>query len=355
MIAQILASIALVHSAPTAPKTHDLVFLTNRREAKQPFFYPEVATKDYPTPNFNTARLSNNDALALGKKEIAKETGLSEADIQITSSFRDAAGVMHINAQRLINGVAIDNQNAAVHVMNGQVMYISSSIPSVEARRSAPVAAAQAVISLDEAVSLASKELGLPRDDFPAKMTYIQLPSGTITYAHQFQLRDDAQERWVQVSVDAKTGQVVQVVDFVNQASFKVIALPRVTPLDGFVTVTDPANEKASPKGWNSDGETSYTDTQGNNVDSRIGRFTRVSDAGLNFDTAWDATQEPSSTANKNAAIVNNFYVSNMVHDISYQYGFTEAAGNFQQKNFGKGGSEGDRVTVYNQGIFQLM
>jgi extracellular elastinolytic metalloproteinase len=33
-----------------------------------------------------------------------------------------------------------------------------------------------------------------------------------------------------------------------------------------------------------------------------------------------------------------------MMHDLSYQYGFTEAAGNFQNVNFGKGGVEGDPV-----------
>jgi extracellular elastinolytic metalloproteinase len=41
--------------------------------------------------------------------------------------------------------------------------------------------------------------------------------------------------------------------------------------------------------------------------------------------------------------------VSNLMHDVSYVYGFDEASGNFQQKNFGKGGKEGDRVDVKNQ------
>ncbi|KAH9271302.1 hypothetical protein BASA83_006391 [Batrachochytrium salamandrivorans] len=34
------------------------------------------------------------------------------------------------------------------------------------------------------------------------------------------------------------------------------------------------------------------------------------------------------------------------MHDISYQYGFTEKAGNFQKDNFGKGGQGGDAVTI---------
>lgn len=33
-----------------------------------------------------------------------------------------------------------------------------------------------------------------------------------------------------------------------------------------------------------------------------------------------------------------------MIHDIFYQYGFTEEAGNFQENNFGKGGLGNDAV-----------
>ncbi|KAH6585120.1 hypothetical protein BASA60_000668 [Batrachochytrium salamandrivorans] len=34
------------------------------------------------------------------------------------------------------------------------------------------------------------------------------------------------------------------------------------------------------------------------------------------------------------------------MHDITYQYGFTEKAGNFQKDNFGKGGEDGDAVVI---------
>ena len=38
-----------------------------------------------------------------------------------------------------------------------------------------------------------------------------------------------------------------------------------------------------------------------------------------------------------------------MLHDISYQFGFDEKSGNFQQNNFAKGGKGGDRVVIKNQ------
>lgn len=39
------------------------------------------------------------------------------------------------------------------------------------------------------------------------------------------------------------------------------------------------------------------------------------------------------------------FYLVNRFHDETYRLGFTEPAGNFQHFNFGRGGSEGDRVS----------
>lgn len=44
------------------------------------------------------------------------------------------------------------------------------------------------------------------------------------------------------------------------------------------------------------------------------------------FNYPPNLSTDPTTTANVNAARVNTFYVVNTVHDVSYQYGFTEAA-----------------------------
>ena len=54
------------------------------------------------------------------------------------------------------------------------------------------------------------------------------------------------------------------------------------------------------------------------------------------------ATQDPTNYAS--AAVVQLFYLNNWMHDRLYQLGFTEAAGNFQSDNFGRGGSGNDAV-----------
>lgn len=49
--------------------------------------------------------------------------------------------------------------------------------------------------------------------------------------------------------------------------------------------------------------------------------------------------------------ITQGFYTINRWHDEMYRLGFTEQAGNFQHFNFGRGGSEGDRITYEIQDI----
>lgn len=48
--------------------------------------------------------------------------------------------------------------------------------------------------------------------------------------------------------------------------------------------------------------------------------------------------------AHIDATVTQLFYTSNLFHDLTYRYGFTEEAGNFQQYNFGRGGEESDAV-----------
>ena len=144
-------------------------------------------------------------------------------------------------------------------------------------------------------------------------------------------------------------GAIVQVVDFYNRASYKAIQIPQLVPTDGFTVIQGVEDKVASPNGWNSDGTTTYTTTQGNNVDVSIGSYRPDAGSSLVFDSNWDATAAPNSDANKKTSATHLFYLINRMHDISYQYGFTEAAGNFQQKNYAKGGKEGDRVKANDQ------
>lgn len=147
------------------------------------------------------------------------------------------------------------------------------------------------------------------------------------------------------------------------QARYRVVPLPLENPEDGpglpdsHSLVTDPADGVASPFGWhdvNGEAGAEFTDTRGNNVAAQEDRDDNDSGGhrpgGANtvgtlvFDYAFAAGQAPTAGSNQDAAIVNLFYWNNIVHDLFYGYGFDEAAGNFQQNNYGRGGADADAV-----------
>jgi Zn-dependent metalloprotease len=99
------------------------------------------------------------------------------------------------------------------------------------------------------------------------------------------------------------------------------------------------------------------TTTTGNNVEAYLDtNADNVADnnngAGLSAGHATSATQDftfPFSTTvdprTQQAAVVTNlFYYNNIMHDFSYNLGFTETARNFQVNNFGRGGTGNDSV-----------
>jgi hypothetical protein len=152
----------------------------------------------------------------------------------------------------------------------------------------------------------------------------------------------------------------VQKTQAVTPASYRVVPFSNERPdvttpvLDTNPWLRAGASNAATTYGWHFDGTTNYTDTRGNNVwayDDSLklnapGRFTAsTGTAGsLLFNDVPDFTQTPTLGKNRRAATTNLFYWNNLMHDVMYQYGFTEAAGNFQTDNLGRGGVGSDHV-----------
>ncbi|NNE03579.1 MAG: T9SS type A sorting domain-containing protein [Eudoraea sp.] len=132
--------------------------------------------------------------------------------------------------------------------------------------------------------------------------------------------------------------------------SYRVFAVPIESPYYGSRSLqVNPANSTASPFGWHdTDGAigAEFTITRGNNVHAFRQSDSYSPDAGANliFDYALDFTLDPTTGDNLDSSITNLFYFNNIIHDIMYQYGFNEAAGNFQENNYGNGGVGTDYV-----------
>jgi extracellular elastinolytic metalloproteinase len=121
------------------------------------------------------------------------------------------------------------------------------------------------------------------------------------------------------------------------------------------VVIPDPWDPDASEFTWISDG-TNYTTTRGNNGIAQINpnggssylNNYRPTATDLKFEYAYTPSMATPS-AYADASITQLFYTANMYHDLLYELGFTEKAGNFEINNHGQGGTGNDFVILNSQ------
>ena len=238
---------------------------------------------------------------------------------------------------------------------------------------------------------------GVSSEPMRVKLVFQPVAGNDVRLAWSVELSEISGRHWWNISVDAGTGEILAGYDYIDHdnwgsnfapdtarnknfaartaaapapraslaaaslatvndgSSYNVFALPLESPSDGAsAMVWNPADTLASPFGWHdTNGATGadYTRTRGNNVHAYTdldanNAVDTGSDpdggANLQFNYAFDATKGPE--LNRPPAVVNLFYWNNIVHDVFYQYGFNEAAGNFQSNNYGKGGAGNDYV-----------
>jgi extracellular elastinolytic metalloproteinase len=254
---------------------------------------------------------------------------------------------------------------------------METSISTVTPTLSAQEAVLFAASSLDLGDSFELKELtpekgleraitfkatpGLSQDVIPAKLAYrISKDTNSVSLTWQLVLRLHDNERWLNMWVSAKTGTVLAQSNWIAGASFSVFDQPRESPVDSIVEPFDVYSVQPmtlvtiNDTKWLNDGSATYTTTRGNNVIARLDRNGNntgsLVDATSLGPSTFDYSRENITSANpddySNAAVTNLFYWNNIMHDILYEYGFDEAAGNFQESNFGLGGFGGDAVNA---------
>jgi hypothetical protein len=101
------------------------------------------------------------------------------------------------------------------------------------------------------------------------------------------------------------------------------------------------------------------TTTTGNNVDDFAniaggdgfdpGDVRGAISSASTFDYPYTIDADPTTASQRQAAIVNQFFVDNWLHDDWYDHGFDEKSGNAQQSNYGRGGVEGDPIQAQAQ------
>lgn len=201
--------------------------------------------------------------------------------------------------------------------------------------------------------------------DVTTELVWLPMDKSSLRLCWNVVLKVRARGEMFRVLIDALTGEVLVrrgLTVYASNATFRVFTSDSPSPFSpGHPTplTNQPArlsrsletfsavSTNASPDGWV---PAASNQTVGNNVDAH--RDTNDDDAPdlprpqgspfHVFDPALDLTQSPGLFGD--ASVVQLFYWCNWMHDKLYDLGFTEAAGNFQLSNFGRGGAGNDPV-----------
>jgi len=317
-------------------------------------------------------------------REHASQLGLSTNDLDefvVSSRYTDeGSATSHIYLRQTFEGLEVMHADISISLTaRNEVIHVASSFvrdaqPTDDVLEPFVVSAASAfqewsddkglnvpveptVVSSDsaalDALTLLALE-GTPIEDVAARLVYVPTENG-LERAWQLDVHDADYRHWVTAYVSATDGESLYTNGNVEFATYNVFAFPTVSPITGSRSnVVDPHDPVASPFGWhdtNGVAGAEFTDTRGNNATvqedgnaDNAGGFRPDGGANLVFDFPFDAAQDPALY--QSAAITNAYYWVNLLHDIHYQYGFTEAAGNFQVNNYGRGGLGNDPVIV---------
>ena len=310
--------------------------------------------------------------------------GLTVQDIdalKVTNNYQSSGSkTTHIYFQQVVNGLPVVNANININIAkNGEVINVGSSIlPSVGINTPAPNPQLSAVQALNAIVAslgwtyegtpqvLSTKPLSAAKEtvissagismaaEIPASLRYVPRNDGSVELAWLLNIQTTDSSSWYDAAVSASSGQVLNLEDWVNQASYRGIEIPFENPIERApALIIDPQlRATGSPFGWhdtNGAVGAEFTDTRGNNVNAQedkdannTGGTRPDGGAGLLFDFPFNPGQ--GAQANESAATVNLFYWNNVIHDVLYNFGFDEVSGNFQNNNYGNGGAGADQV-----------
>ena len=141
-------------------------------------------------------------------------------------------------------------------------------------------------ISVESAITNAENALSGKFNEHPPTLEFVARKDGSLSLTHVVQIQNDTTGLWVEAFVDAHSGELVQLTDFVAKASvsalppclrrsgaakwiaggfvlrqYLVLPITKETLPEGVEVLTDPQNPAASPDGWHSDGTTNTTTT----------------------------------------------------------------------------------------------
>ncbi|QTY28023.1 T9SS-dependent M36 family metallopeptidase [Flavobacterium sp. CS20] len=344
---------------------------------------------DQNSEEFNFNRSDLNDFI-ITNQAYSKSMDLYNVYVQQTHQ-----NIPVINA---LGSFAI-NQNRVVNFNHSFVSNLSDFIETTTFSISAEDAVNSAIqsLGLDASLNLILKDNvstiefvfeseNLSTENIPVKLVYAKAQNGKYRIAWDLSILPRDESHWWSMSVDANTGDILRQNDwmlscnfnnyhFINKSNntqdfenkenstlsfvtdgsqYRAYPLGIESPNHGSrVLLNQPADYNASPFGWHdTDGVAGaeFTTTQGNNVlasedrdGDNVSGYSPDGGANLNFDFPLG---DLPAFMNEDATITNLFVWNNYVHDVWYNYGFDEGAGNFQETNYSSIGIGSDFVVA---------
>ncbi|OUR94729.1 peptidase [Flavobacteriales bacterium 34_180_T64] len=329
-------------------------------------------------------------------------------DISVSKEFfSKKTGITHVYINQRHQGINIFGGLSSVAIKDNAVFYyannfieniiekVNASNPLINAEQAIQIVASEFNLGNLEGLELLEsnnrKQIyssgSISQTNIPVELVYYAANDGVLMLAWDLSIHTKNGKNWWSVRVNALSGEILNTTDWIlscnygeanhtshsyehniltnfnlfsnnsllpDGSQYNVFAIPVTAPNDGNRSlVIDPADINASPFGWHdidgADGP-EFTTTRGNNVWSQEDRdgndddmgFSPDGSASLNFDFALDLNQPPALY--EDVSLTNLFYMNNIMHDVWYQYGFDEPSGNFQENNYGNGGTGGDFV-----------
>jgi extracellular elastinolytic metalloproteinase len=294
-----------------------------------------------------------------------------------------ATGWTHVQFLQRIGGIAVHRGHVRVNLdAGGGVMNVAGEyFPGLAVNAAAPAVSAESAlytaatgIGLSGAIpeTVSREAAGERRTVFAAggeyleptevRLLYLPDAEGRATLTWEVVVWEDVTgyDNQYRVLVDALTG----------EALFRrLLTLYMPTgPADAHGLVfdcSDPDNcvqtdesfagdPVASPSHWLTDGQSETAgpnivcraDFRGNNDDINNAKADGGNQLDFDFVFLDSYAGGGSFFADTDPGIVNGFYWGNVIHDHWHALGFDEAAGNYQDDNFGRGGLGGDHVNV---------
>jgi len=333
-------------------------------------------------------------------------------DLILQSDYTDKkTNIEHAYVQQNFSGYPVYNAIANFTLKNGEIVYMTHSFQNNLSQRIGNQQAIsdmnQFATLVAQNLGFALDQNAKVNQSFANELMYYPAKDGklNLSWVLHLNIKTDEEIQILEIVANAQTGQIYnqhnhllscefeknnfsnpsteykqsEKIQWLNSqykvnatlddgAQYRVYKLPVEAPTFGErEMVASPADPDASPFGWhdtNGVEGAEYTRTQGNNVTAvndqnsaglnwlyNGGSYTfqgfAEGGSGLTFDFPIDFDHNLYDSPD--ASTTNLFYMNNTMHDVWYQYGFTEEAGNFQVNNYGNGGNDGDEVYAFGQ------